>query len=435
MQPFKKEKIKIFAFIFIPIVLVNFLVIGLIYYFSVVSEKSAVIEKESIKTESLFSYLEDEKENLLQDLLIYQTHEAFLNYIENRKKEDLIKLGEEFEDYLKIRGKYDQVRFINNDGQEIFRVNYNKGNPITILDEKDLQYKGDRYYFKEAITLDEGELYISSFDLNVENGEIEQPVKPVIRVANLIFNSKREKMGIFILNYFGKNLLDEIQVRFFANVDDMSLLNKDGYFLKSKIYPYYEWAFMYDNKKDLTFQSIHPEVWEKVKSLEKGYFENKDGLYTFSKIYPRQTDLLYKENGVVDDYYWFVVSFISRNSMLTGSVSLLKNIFYISILFVILSGVIIWFLAEERAKKRIAEKKISQLNNVLKIINKILRHDILNKIVGVREALDAFLKRGDKEYIDLIHQSVESGIRLISDMKDLEQLTVSGEELKKYDLR
>ncbi len=61
---------------------------------------------------------------------------------------------------------------------EIVRVNYNRGEPY-IIPENRLQFKGGRYYFADTFRLGRGEFFISPFDLNIEQGKIEKPLKPM----------------------------------------------------------------------------------------------------------------------------------------------------------------------------------------------------------------------------------------------------------------
>ncbi len=79
-------------------------------------------------------------------------------------------------------------------GMEPLRVNFNNGNPV-IVPQDQLQNKRGRYYFDEAITLNEGEIFISPFDLNVEHGAIEQPQKPMIRFATPVFDQWAGSVG------------------------------------------------------------------------------------------------------------------------------------------------------------------------------------------------------------------------------------------------
>ena len=62
---------------------------------------------------------------------------------------------------------YDQIRYIDENGDERIRVNYNPEGPV-IVEEQQMQNKKDRYYFTDSFRLDEGQIYISKLDLNIE---------------------------------------------------------------------------------------------------------------------------------------------------------------------------------------------------------------------------------------------------------------------------
>jgi len=81
-------------------------------------------------------------------------------------------LADEFSAFIEHNGVYDQARIIDINGDEIVRVNLNESSSEIVASDE-LQDKADRFYFKEAITLNKGECYVSPLDLNIENGAIE----------------------------------------------------------------------------------------------------------------------------------------------------------------------------------------------------------------------------------------------------------------------
>ena len=138
-------------------------------------------------------------------------------------------------DYLyisSIRKIYDQIRYLDDSGQEIIRVNFNSGSPATVPTAK-LQNKGNRYYFSDAFKLDKGDIFISPLDLNIERGQIERPLKPMIRFGTPIVDSMGKKTGIVLLNYLGNNLLKSFERIASHSHEEMMLLNAEGYWLKS----------------------------------------------------------------------------------------------------------------------------------------------------------------------------------------------------------
>ena len=107
--------------------------------------------------------------------------------------------------FVKSKKIFDQVRYINETGQEVIRVDFNNGNPA-IVPESGLQNKAKRYYFSDTMELDHEDIYFSPIDLNVEHGKIELPYKPMLRIATPLFDDKGNRKGIFILNLLVKYL-------------------------------------------------------------------------------------------------------------------------------------------------------------------------------------------------------------------------------------
>jgi len=76
-----------------------------------------------------------------------------------------------------------QLHILDSSGQEVIRLHQDSNHQIQATAKDQLQYKGNRYYFKESIEQFHGEIYISPLDLNKKHGMIEQPYNPVIRLA------------------------------------------------------------------------------------------------------------------------------------------------------------------------------------------------------------------------------------------------------------
>ncbi|MBN1327211.1 MAG: tetratricopeptide repeat-containing sensor histidine kinase [Candidatus Cloacimonetes bacterium] len=88
-----------------------------------------------------------------------------------------------------------------------------------------------------------------------------------------------------------------------------------------------------------------------------------------------------------------------------------------------------------------ANKDISQKNTELeyhrehlKLINRILRHDLMNKLAVARSSLNIYLDTPGDEYIDESLQAINQSIDLIRKMKDLEIFIASHQDLKMFEL-
>ncbi|MEC4851584.1 MAG: hypothetical protein SAJ12_11275, partial [Jaaginema sp. PMC 1079.18] len=99
----------------------------------------------------------------------------------------LERLNNVFLAFVQNRQYYDQLRYLNKEGQEIARVNIQNGE-ATLVPQAQLQDKSSATYFQEASQLSPGQIYVSDINLNRENNEIELPYKPVIRYAIPIYD-------------------------------------------------------------------------------------------------------------------------------------------------------------------------------------------------------------------------------------------------------
>jgi len=182
--------------------------------------------------------------------------------------------------WMKNRNTYDQIRIIDNTGQEVIRVNYNNGRPNVTL-ESDLQNKATRYYFTNAINLSDDTVYMSKFDLNVENGEIEyigEVPKSMLRLSTTLYKDDGTKYGMLILNYLTDKLFHGDESEYSSGLQ-FEVINEDGYFIHS-VDKDKEYGFMFDDKKDEVFTKYHDYNIFDVNNDSIEQVEYEDEVYT-----------------------------------------------------------------------------------------------------------------------------------------------------------
>ncbi|MDQ7010849.1 MAG: cache domain-containing protein, partial [Mariprofundaceae bacterium] len=244
-------------------------------------QETALMEKYHLRIHA--NALNDNLKHLLYSLTFLadqvRLHQPF------RDREGLDILAQDLLSFLNTTELFDQVRLLDIRGMEIARANYNNGNPA-LSQQEQLQWKGDRYYFRESIRLDKGEIYISPLDLNVEYGRVERPFRPVIRFAMPVFDQRGHKVGIIIMNYLAGNMLRQLRKMNADSEADVMLLNSDGYWFVAPE-PVMEWGFMFPERKKHNFGNINPDAWHRILQSENGQFYDDDGtLFTFTTVYP-----------------------------------------------------------------------------------------------------------------------------------------------------
>ncbi|WP_063344633.1 diguanylate cyclase domain-containing protein [Vibrio jasicida] len=178
---------------------------------------------------------------------------------------------------------YDQLRYLDLEGNEVVRINFNDGHSQVVPTEQ-LQNKSHRYYFNKALQLGCRKIYVSPLDLNVEHGQIEVPLKPMIRLATPVFDEKGQKRGIVVVNYLAKYLMEGMALFNLDMGTNYMLLNKDGYFLFNKQRRDSEFAFMYSQRSDETIYSAFPELAEQIHNTSTGQIETDKGIMTIESV-------------------------------------------------------------------------------------------------------------------------------------------------------
>ncbi|MEL6162553.1 MAG: ATP-binding protein, partial [Cyanobacteria bacterium J06628_3] len=446
----------------------------------------ATTEKQSvrIRAKSLADNLSHIRADLMILSMLYQEH-ILLNPKISQTQGDKSRqiLAKSFLVTAEQKQLFDQIRILDINGNERVRVNFNQGKPAIIPDSK-LQNKSQRYWFKRGISLGEGEVFISPMDLNIEDGKIEQPLKPTIRFVTPIFNDGK-RQGVVALNYFAQHLLNKLAQERTATFGQIFLLNEQGYWLKSSN-PEDEWGFMYEEHKNRTFGNRFPEVWNQISNLETGQLYTKYGLFTFTTIYPLQdiwssesgtgiSHLSSSNGGTVDErsYRWKLITFVPT-TILKQQVGFKLPILVTSYVGVIaFLGLILWFLVnlwdkrqqavadlknsegqlrllgvelatanadlEQRVTERTVElqnaKELAEVANLSKsefLAN--MNHELrtpLNGILGYTQILQRDSAIETKHYSELatIYQCASHLLTLINDILDFSKLEVQKMEL------
>ena len=413
---------KQFLSIFLPLALLLGITLMLFYNKEIRTERIIFESQEA-------QHIRFHKEETGRDLKSISSDLMFLaglnelHDITNGINSDAIKdLSDEFLLFCKTKGIYDQIRFLNKKGMEVVRINFNKGKPY-IVPEDQLQSKVGRYYFKDSFGLAPGEVFVSPFDLNLENGEIEQPLKPMIRFGTPVFYNFGRENGIVILNYLGKTLLDKLSRPLSKTSGILTLLNSDGYWLKGPN-PEDEWGFMRQDKKKRTFGKDFPKAWQQISEAESGQFYSTKGVFTFATVYPilptwkssagsdKPFELSKDQDQIkANEYYWKIVSFLPLDTLKAKSHKLLLRLLRFYAVFGILLAVGSWFLAAALANRKLKEAALKSLN--VKIIEKnkaleqmmyIASHDLRSPMVNIHGYSTELIKSVN-ELCSVLHKS------------------------------
>ena len=372
VQFFSKWKFfsKYFILMFLTIILAFLFVFSVIEYNNIDTLRSELYKNEKRVVQLEKTIIGDALEGINEDLLFLKA-----TYEKNSDKGSTDLLKTIWLEFSKNMKTYDQLRYIDENGKEALRINYNNGDAYVVEDDK-LQDKSNRYYFTDVMELDRDEIYYSKFDLNIENGEIEQPIKPMIRVGIKVYDDNGNEKGVVLVNYFGINLINKFNDAEETSIGHIAIVNSNGYYIEGP-YDEYNFAFMYDEKLDLTITNQFDGVFDKVLSSSVGDVLTEDGLFTFSEIVIRE-DPIDNNKIIFGDGSLKIISFVERNSsnntILTDNI--LKSVFdkfikeFISFIIIALISLIFAFLMLLNKTASSKVKYFSEMDPMTNVLNR-----------------------------------------------------------------
>lgn len=274
----KKTFYKIFLLVFAALFLLIFGITAFVSYNVDKATQTRLLSNEETLLSAEHTVLSARLNKITGDLIFIR--ESLRLHDSEEGYDELI---QEWIAFSNSRQMYDQIRYIDAEGNEVIRVNYSKDGAVSVAPE-DLQNKKDRYYFTETISLEANQIYVSKLDLNVENNQIENPVKPMLRISIPYYDNSNQLKGIVILNYLAEDMINYIRLVSTASNGSVFLLNSDGYWIYNSTAPDKEWAFMYDGKENVSFAFEHPSEWAAIQSGGDGQLIYPDGVFLYSKI-------------------------------------------------------------------------------------------------------------------------------------------------------
>ncbi len=359
-----QSAIPLFAGILISVLLLIYLTSTIIYSQQKKGVRSHYKQVISSQISATHKIMNHELNSILIDCLFLIEYPVLLNYLEQPSASNRQLLNDTWSNFSNQKLIYDQVRYIDESGKEIIRINNINGKAVvTPLDQ--LQMKSGRYYFKQSLSLNKNEIYLSPLDLNIERGKIETPHKPTIRIAIPIFDRHGEKRGVITLNYLAKRLFEIIDNPKNQQQGQNLLVNTRGFYLRGRERTD-EWGFMFGHKGALkTMAYDFPRAWEEIKIEPRGVVDNESGIFIYEQIeFPASNSKLKSHT----QQHWKLINYTSNDTLLTLVSPLLHKIWIVAITTLLLLLPLIWVFSNHLFHKKLAQQKLRTNEHYLRLI-------------------------------------------------------------------
>jgi CheY-like chemotaxis protein/signal transduction histidine kinase len=184
-------------------------------------------------------------------------------------------LGQEFLAFVINRSFYYQITYLDENGQEIVRVDNHQGIP-QLASPSQLQNKAHYSYFKKSIRLPEKGILISAPRLEREQGKIIIPHQAVIHYATPIVHLDGRSAGILLLTVDANQLLLQL-------IEEAWLVDQDGYYL-AYIEPNKRWGGPNDLNTDYQLSQDYPDLASMIAEQTEGSWRTGQINFSFQQI-------------------------------------------------------------------------------------------------------------------------------------------------------
>ncbi|ELI0634662.1 diguanylate cyclase [Vibrio harveyi] len=214
----------------------------------------------------------------ISDLLGHS--QSLYDYLRDPSDKNLTILQEVWSSVAVNQKWYRQIRFLNLEGQENVRINYDFKTGIAAPAQV-LQDKSERAYFQFAQNLSNDQIGSWGIELERENSELVYPYSPSIRIMMPVaMDGTRE--GYLVLNINVQYLSSRLN---YSPVRDFNieLINQAGYYVASshndKLY-----GDIIPARSRFNFGLLHPKVWQNMGAEKMGYEYDGNHLVIFNTI-------------------------------------------------------------------------------------------------------------------------------------------------------
>ncbi len=355
-------------------IIVGGIVSGLVFTFYRTEVETFYIKlkiREQLAVELQDMIIGEAFETIVSDLYLLAEQNELINFLDTDNKTWLHAIQSEYLNISTRKQVYDQIRFLDHNGKERVRVNFNNNRPV-IVDSNKLQNKSGRYYFSDTIDLEREEVFISPLDLNVEQGKVEVPLKPMIRFGTPVYDSKSKKRGIVLVNYLAENILLQLQKNNQVARGSTMLLNTGSYWLYNSSNKANEWGFMFKDRQDIKFSNSYPKEWAEIVRRGRGQLETENGLFTFARVRPLKEEFYTSSNTddnrlpmspktLAADYAWIILSYTPPEVIQEHKKGLLIELFTLGAGVFVIIALGAWYIAHAATKRRLYQAELFNL--------------------------------------------------------------------------
>lgn len=332
--------------IFLPIAAIIVAVFALYARVEAQREMEALADAEQTRLRMAEQRLVETLDDAVVDLRVISALPAVRDFVggdpQARAKVEML-----FTSFVREDWSYDQLRLLDAAGMERIRVNRSPEG-AEVIGTAGLQDRRGRDYVVETMKLLAGQTFVSSIELNVEQGVVEIPHRPVLRLAMRLRGEPGAPEYALVANLRGAVLLKGLHDFVTAAEGEIWLLDRNGYWLMHPD-PRMNWGRQLDPSR-----SIRQRLPTLAAQLERGSgaLLLDDAMYVHRRIEPLAAQA---RDGLVSEAPVF--NLVSRTPPETMPATLPVDLWLPLLVVLLIAGIGSALLAQTQLRSSAAERR------------------------------------------------------------------------------
>lgn len=367
-----------FLALFLPISLLLGAIIGGIYHEEIRSRSARTRLRASHDVDASREAIIRELHNVASDTMFLANQSGLTNLLAGGRAAARGELEGDYRMFCQTKPVYDQIRFINSQGEEIVRIHHADGQLATALWDE-LRNQSLEEDFRQCVALPRGQIYVTHLLVHRNS---DNTIKPIMRFGTPVFDAQGKKRGVLLLDFLAQAMLQKVR--------DQMLLDPNGYWLHGG-QPEDRWGFTRNDSAK--FSDRFPAAWDIIQARDSG--QNtlaEEGLFTFNTIYPmREVRLALAgaahtaKESTENRYCWKIARHISPQQLNAALSGLRAGLGWFYAVLVAMVGIAALPYARLMARKKEVQDKFREYaitDSLTRIYNRGFGMEMLGRLIN-----------------------------------------------------
>jgi signal transduction histidine kinase/DNA-binding response OmpR family regulator len=397
---------------------------GILYLRDVRQIDQGLKDREVLRVSAIGRSFTSGFQGVAADLRVLSEDESLQAYLDHGDPAQLDFFARELLHLSRHHPEYDQLRFLDQHGIERVRVALGGG----IAPAARLLDRHESPFFAGTMAMARDQIYISAFDLYVNNGRVEQPFKPAIRMSLPVLDSAGHRRGVLVINYLGSYLLNSLRQISAANQHRLRVLNARGYWLHAGN-PDDEWGFQIPSRADRTLARTAPELWAQVAAEAEGQVDYHGGWFTWQHVVPTSV----VPGSFSAEPFLVVASEFPHAERIAAFANRRQSYLIVTLVMLVIANGGVWFFHARQRERGRAEQALRLANAAAQESARLkaqflanMSHEIRTPMNGVIGMIDLLLETTltveQRSFAQVVRGSAESLLTIINDILDFSKI-------------